>query len=258
MSTEVDPFAEDDAAYVLGALDDADRRAFEAHLVDCPACSTSVSELSAMPSLLDRVAVERVLQPEPEPERPSDLTLHRLLAVARKERRRRAAWQVLSGAVAASVVALAVVLGIGGSEPPEPTGVTIAMSEVRDAPVTGSLLVSSVEWGTKVTLECRWVGHGQVSTPGGREVYRLVAVPRDGGDRQVLAQWAVWPGQDATVVGSTELTEGQISRFELTTVSSDDVLLRAGDPRTPTAHGSATSVHAAAVPAGSPRDRHPA
>ncbi|MDT4946344.1 MAG: putative zinc-finger, partial [Pseudonocardiales bacterium] len=31
-----DPFVHDDAAYVLGALSDAERREFEAHLETCP------------------------------------------------------------------------------------------------------------------------------------------------------------------------------------------------------------------------------
>ena len=40
-----DPFEMFDGAYVLGALSDADRRAYEAHLLECDECATSVREL---------------------------------------------------------------------------------------------------------------------------------------------------------------------------------------------------------------------
>jgi anti-sigma factor ChrR (cupin superfamily) len=47
-----DAYALWDAAYVLGSLSSADGRAFTAHLIGCPSCRQSVSELSGMPALL--------------------------------------------------------------------------------------------------------------------------------------------------------------------------------------------------------------
>jgi anti-sigma factor ChrR (cupin superfamily) len=47
-----DPYALWDAAYVLGSLSSGDGRAFTAHLIGCPSCRQSVSELSGMPALL--------------------------------------------------------------------------------------------------------------------------------------------------------------------------------------------------------------
>jgi hypothetical protein len=233
MSPDVDPFTENDAAYVMGALSDEDRRAFEAHLTDCPACRRSVAELSGMTAFLDRVPVERVLQPPSHHEQPPELSLPRLLKAARTERRRHAVRLVASGAVAASVVALAVVLGVSGSGPTEPSGVSVAMTPARGAPVTGTLRVSPADWGTRISLDCRWVDGAEVADPDVRKVYRLVAVPRDGGDAQVLAQWAVLPGQDATVAGSTQLAASEIARFELTALSTHEVLLRARAPSVP-------------------------
>src|ERR1700730_2998309 len=43
-----------DAAYVLGSLSAADRREFEQHMAQCPACREAVAELSGMPGLLSQ------------------------------------------------------------------------------------------------------------------------------------------------------------------------------------------------------------
>jgi hypothetical protein len=72
-----DKYAQWDAAYVLGALSEMDRREFEAHLSECPECRDAVAELSDLPGLLslldrdeitdddDRVAVR---PPRPQPD----------------------------------------------------------------------------------------------------------------------------------------------------------------------------------------------
>jgi hypothetical protein len=228
MTRDVDPFREDDAAYVMGALSEEDRLAFEAHLATCADCTASVAQMSAVTSLLGKVPLQRVLQPELHREPPPDLSLPLLLKAARAERRRRSVRLVVAGAAAASVVALALVIGVTQARTPEPAGVSVAMSSVRPAAVTGDLQVTPAAWGTKVTLDCRWVG--PTDTADGEKTYRLVAVPRGNGESQVLAQWAVLPGEDATVTGSTDLATSGIARFELRTVA-DEVLLRAEPPR---------------------------
>jgi hypothetical protein len=222
-----DPFIEDDAAYVMGALSDDDRRAFEAHLPGCQACTRSVAELSQMPTLLDRVPLERVLQPQSHREQPPELLLPRLLTAARTQRRRRAAGLVASGAVAASVIALAVTAGVLGLDSTEPAGTSIAMAPARTTAVAGTLEITPVDWGTRITLNCTWLDHAKPAYPDVKKVYRLVAVPRDGGEPQVLAQWAVVPGQDATVTGSTDLAPKDIAEIEMTAASTQQVLLRA-------------------------------
>ena len=47
MTDPTDQFRDWDAAYVLGALDADDRRAFERHLGTCPECSAAVAEFLA-------------------------------------------------------------------------------------------------------------------------------------------------------------------------------------------------------------------
>jgi hypothetical protein len=224
--SDVDPFIHDDAAYVMGALSAEDRRAFEAHLAECPRCAQSVAELSALTDLLDKVPLARVLQPGADREPPPDLLLARLIRTARAERRRRSLRLVASGAVAASLVALAVVVGVTQSRTSPPAGVSVAMTPVRPAAVTATLDVTPAAWGTKVSLDCRWVGATTGAGSDVKKTYRLVAVPRDGGDPQVLAQWAVLPGEDAKVVGSTDLPTSSIAAIELQAVADDAVLLQ--------------------------------
>jgi anti-sigma factor RsiW len=53
-----------DAAYVLGALSDADRLEFEAHLVGCISCREAVTELTAVSPLLSRLDYDQVIAPD--------------------------------------------------------------------------------------------------------------------------------------------------------------------------------------------------
>jgi anti-sigma factor RsiW len=223
-----DPFSENDAAYVMGALTDEDRRAFEAHLVGCPDCTRSVAELSGMPAMLDKVSLARLVEPEATPEPPPDLLLPRLIAATRKQRRKESIRLVASGAVAASLIAVAIAFGVSqtGSAPP-PAGPSVAMTAVQPAAVTATLQVTQVAWGSKVSVDCRWVTTPPGTDPNVRKTYRLVAMPRGGGPPQTVAQWSVLPGEDAKVVGATDLPASGIATIELQAVANDAVLLRA-------------------------------
>jgi len=53
-----------DAAYVLGALSDADRREFEAHLQGCTSCRGAVTELTAISPLLSMLDYDHVVAPD--------------------------------------------------------------------------------------------------------------------------------------------------------------------------------------------------
>ncbi len=49
------PFAQDAAAYVIGALSPAERLEFEKHLSVCDDCTRAIRELAGLPGLLGRV-----------------------------------------------------------------------------------------------------------------------------------------------------------------------------------------------------------
>src|SRR5450631_3987305 len=113
-----DEFALYDAAYVLGALSPADRRAFEEHLQSCPACASSVAELAGLPGLMSRVSIGQLTaEPEPVPE----TLLPRLARAVRRERRqRRLAVGVAAAAAACLITAggLAVTRSDAPARPP--------------------------------------------------------------------------------------------------------------------------------------------
>jgi Putative zinc-finger len=229
----VDPFVDDDAAYVMGALTAEERLAFEAHLATCADCARSVAELSGMTDLLDKVPLARVLRPGADREPPPDLLLPQVIIAARADRRRRSIRLVASGAVAASVVAVAIALGVSATGPTQPAGVSVAMTAVQSAPVTAILRVTPATWGSKVSVDCHWAGPTTGADAGVKKTYRLVAIPRGNGPTQLLAQWSLLPGEDATLVGSTDLATSKIASIELRRVTDDAVLLQApvGTPR---------------------------
>ncbi len=71
-------------AYVLGALDPADRSRVDAHLAGCADCRDELASFAALPGLLGRVSRSEV---ESEPVDPGPQLLERLLSAAAAERR---------------------------------------------------------------------------------------------------------------------------------------------------------------------------
>ncbi len=55
-----DKYTQWDAAYVLGSLTESDRREFDAHLGQCPACREAVDELSGVPALLSLLDLDDI------------------------------------------------------------------------------------------------------------------------------------------------------------------------------------------------------
>jgi hypothetical protein len=226
MTELTDPYVYYDAAYVMGALDPPDRRAYEQHLTVCDRCRSAVSELAGMPGLLAQLDVEEVLAPRATPEPPPDTLLPRMAAAAGRLQRRRKVWGGLAGLAAAACLITAIVVAAGTltSNTPAQQGTALVMSAVTAAPVTATVRLHSVEWGTDVSLDCTYApkksdGDDKVAHPS----YRLVVVPKDGGRVQQVAQWTGLAGKTVKMSGATDLKPSQIAEIRL--VSSKDVTL---------------------------------
>jgi anti-sigma-K factor RskA len=199
-----DPFEHDDAAYVLGALSVEDRAAFEAHLEDCADCSRRVAELRPVVGVLaglDGDVFDEVADPVPETLLPG------LLRTVRSEqRRRRRLFAGLTGLAAASVIALSVVLVWPSGQHP---GHAQAMVATVATPVQATATLSSVNWGTKIELACRYAS----GYPSGRS-YALVVIDKQG-VRHDAGSWKLAPEHVTHFTTGTALARDQIAKIEI-------------------------------------------
>jgi anti-sigma factor RsiW len=216
--TATDPFAHDDAAYVLGALDDEQRRVFEAHLATCPECQARVEEMRSTADLLaqlPRSADPVELVPEPVP----DTLLPGLLRRAERERRGRRRLTAAIGAVAAAlIVALAVLVWPSGSstsnQPPAQ-----ALSALQPNPLTVTARLTARAWGTQIELHCTYPADDR-----DRFAYDLVVIDKHN-QRHVAGDWSLVPGRkDIEFTTGTSVPVAQIGRLQVRTATGTPLL----------------------------------
>jgi anti-sigma-K factor RskA len=159
-------------AYVLGALDPAERSAAEEHLRDCPACAAELAEFRGITAHLDRVRPED-LQPQAPP---AELYARVAAAVGRRRARRR--WAV--AAAAAVVVAAGGVAGLV-------VGDDAVRGEATAGPLTMSVVATERNEGSALEVTVDGI-HGA-------ETCRLFVV--DGsGERVPAGEWsAIYTGE---------------------------------------------------------------
>jgi hypothetical protein len=208
--TTIDQFEQDDAAYVLNALSEPEREAFEVHLATCAACTRRVNALSATSVLLADFTAADLAESDPEP----DTLLPGLLRRAASARRRQR-WLVngLGGLAAACLVALAVAAWpTSQAGQPSHQPAPQAMSALTASPLHATATVTDRPWGTQINLDCRYPGYGDAST---RLTYALRIVDRAGATHD-LGTWTLQPGTDTTFTSGTALQHDQISSIEIT------------------------------------------
>lgn len=151
-------------AYVLGRLEEDERRELERHISECPRCRAEVSELRSVTELLPLARVPEASDEEPGP--PPDLE-EQVVAEAESRRWRERSW---SRALTAAAVLLLVVVGalivFGTREPGQP-GLgevePVAFSVTRED-VSADAAVVAHTWGTEVLLEVEGLEAGEVYT----------------------------------------------------------------------------------------------
>jgi len=222
-----------DAAYVLGSLSAVDRREFEAHMADCPACREAVAELSGMPALLSQLGREEVAAinesgttvgtPLATPEMSPEL-LPSLLATVRWRRRRTRIATWTASAAAAVVLGIGVFVGVQGHSVTPPQQVTSSAQPM--AQVGTNLLASTVSlrpehWGTFINLRCVCLA----PLTAHHDTLAMVVVGRDG-SRTRLATWVADPGRTATPAGSISTPVDQIAAVQVVSADNGEVLLQ--------------------------------
>jgi Putative zinc-finger len=212
----VDPFLHDDGPYVLGALDDADRQSFEAHLLTCAECRDRVAQLRPTADLLTGLPLSALTNDDPMPPMPETL-LPGLLRRARQERRRRGAVIAsITAAAAAAVAAIAIVAWPGGSAPHKPA--PQAFAAVRQSPVTATAQLVQKAWGTEIELRCHYPDGVATYAP-----YDLVVIDKQQ-HRYAGGSWTLVPGKTITFTGGASVPRSQIDRVEITLADGTPIL----------------------------------
>lgn len=203
-------------AYVLGALDPADRREVEAHVGDCARCRDELAALSGMPALLDRLTPEEAtsdLRAVPASLAP-ELTAAAAGAV-RDMRRQVRRWR----AAAAAAAAVAAVVGVLAVAPwqtaPEPVVVALQPVAADASSVDGTVSTYAWEWGTTVEV--------QVANLPERSRY-VVWVIDDAGERQEVGTWGPTRSGSASVHSASAVPRERIAVIEVRDDNGDLVL----------------------------------
>jgi hypothetical protein len=222
-TTEHERFAYDDAAYLLGGLEPADRAAYEQHLAACPICQQSVAELSGLPGVLEQVdpAVLDGLDTEPVPES----LLPKLLAEVGRQRHRRTLRIATTGFLAACLLAA---LAFGGvqvwsdSHRPQILVMQPVSPDAVDVHATVRLLGGNTD--TRIQLDCGYQGSLADRYPQYEPAYRMVVYNRAGA-KWDLGSWTPQAGEDVELVRNSPWHRQALSRIEIST-ESGEVLLR--------------------------------
>ena len=219
------------AAYVLDALDDDERRQFEAHLDDCADCSLDVADLQEAAAqlvgeepldtppadlksrVMAEIAATAQLPPQadaedPTPRTPDTTAPDTTVTELRPRAARRPAWITLTAA-AVIVVLLgfgAVLAFGGGDEPPPPNSTELAIAEMLEAPDAVTVQLEGDSPGD-VTLmysaaeERAMIVAEGLDDPGADHVYQLWTISGDEPTPSV-----VFTPQDGELTEEMEMT----------------------------------------------------
>jgi ferric-dicitrate binding protein FerR (iron transport regulator) len=237
-----DRFHDWDAAYLLGALDPDDRRAFERHLTTCTACAAAVSELAGLPGLLGRLPADEAIALAARPDevdasgsrvgarahQPSPVQRLAHTVAEKRRRRRRRMTGALAGAGAVLVTAgvlVGIAIGPQAESTPAatPSGTIRVMEPVDSSSITADLRVTEKGWGTRFDWTCEYAyANGDT---GSARTYELVITDATGADT-VIASWTAGGARSGDLAASTGVATTDIDRVEIRSAQSDVPLVR--------------------------------
>jgi anti-sigma factor RsiW len=144
---------------------------------------------------------------------PEDSKVVSLLAAAerkrlREQRRRR----LVTAGVGLVAACLALVIGLGlprwTADPgPEFTAMSAA---AQNLPITADLALEPDGGGTRLVMKCQYNGE-----PGSRRSYKLMVVPKGGGDAEQITDWTAGHGDEFQIDGHSAHKTADIDRVEI-------------------------------------------
>jgi hypothetical protein len=216
-----DPYAEWDGAYVMGALSRTERAEYEAHLATCASCTAAVAELGPLPGLLGRLSpqdAELLLTPVAETDAtpPAGMT-ERSVALARSEVvvlpwwRRRTTLLIAAAAVIIAAAGVTVPVVRAHQGPPVAESATVVLHRTIPSPLSASVTLTSVRWGTRIDMRCSYAGtYGD----GPERDYALYVVDA-AGHATAVSRWHAGPGEVSQTAGSSELAAADIQQVQI-------------------------------------------
>ncbi|QIG40241.1 zf-HC2 domain-containing protein [Microbacterium sp. 4R-513] len=211
-------FAQWDAAYVLGALSPSDRRDFEAHLDECPDCRRAIAELTPTVGLLSRISAQDAEAIDDDDLDEDSAGSAAVLSLARERSRRRRRLRVVALVAAAVLVIAAVAVPLSVSSfVPRPTE-SFALQSTTDVPLEASVQLTSVGWGTRIELSCRYPEDDESGAPEEGWTYALTVVD-SAGEASNVSTWRSRPGANARLQAGTALDVSDIRSVEIRTMS---------------------------------------
>ncbi|MGN6722548.1 MAG: anti-sigma factor family protein [Marmoricola sp.] len=206
-------YADWDAAYVLGSLSRSERTEYEAHLADCKICRTAIGDLAPLPGLLARVDEAEALAMLEEPAEAV------APVVSLEPRRRRPRFAVLAAGIAAAALVLtAILVPILGNQTTPSTAASISLSKTVPSPLTASVKLTAMTWGTRIDMTCTYAGY-----EGAQSAYRLYVVDRSGRS-SLVSSWHAGPGEVARTTGSSDLSPSQIAAVQVRNAGGEVLL----------------------------------
>lgn len=185
-------------AYVLGALDAAERAQVDTHLQGCPECSRELARLAPLPGLLAGAPAAELSSGLDDEPQGAERVLAELAQIRRRRRR-------LASVIAAACVVVALG-GFGLTQAVEPGGAraTVISATNSSTHVSGRVSLVATPDGSHLGIALAGV------RPGTR--CELVVIGA-GGRREVAATWRANYDGTATVTGATAMMPPQITQM---------------------------------------------
>jgi hypothetical protein len=237
--TDIDPFRDWDAAYVLGALGSDERRTYERHLETCVPCSSAVTELAGIPGFLTKISAETASEIVESPlfsresgKDGSAIQKLATLAIHRKQALRR---RVVSAMAIAAAFLMVIGVGIGvriqGDHALSSSafttiapGTPVTFASAKSGAMKVEMQMANKRWGTQFQWNCTYTENRTESEV--PESYDLV-VTDPSGAKVVIATWREI-GKGATgLVAATSVAFADIRAIEIRSTGSSEPILTA-------------------------------
>ncbi|MBW4040861.1 MAG: hypothetical protein HIU86_01865 [Acidobacteria bacterium] len=221
-----------DGAYVLGALEPAERRRYEEHLSECSTCSRSVRELAGVPGILGVLDQEEALAlrdlPDDASVRAGAHVPDRAAGVARRVRLHRRRIRVTSALVLVVVLAIGSIGGWSVLHALQTAARSVTASRTL-RPVDGShlsahLTLTPVGWGTRLDWSCDYAAAAATKRSSYATASYSLVVHTDTGTTTTVATWTSDEGEAKGLVAATAIPADAIASIDIRLTGSSTPL----------------------------------